>query len=63
MTLLQFCGPQDIEALGRVCEAINDMDMNWSGGSTTYIEALEDAITRINTQYYPDGYELMLLRY
>lgn len=33
MTLLQFCGPQDIEAFGRVCEAINDMDMNWSGGS------------------------------
>lgn len=33
MTLLQFCGPQDIEAFGRVCEAVNDMVTDWTGGS------------------------------
>lgn len=33
------------------------------GGSSEYIEALEYAIETINAQYYPDGYELVLLRY
>ena len=33
MILLQFYGTQDIEAFGKVCDAINDLDMDWSGGS------------------------------
>lgn len=33
MILLQFDGTQDIEAFAKVCEAINDLDEKWSGGS------------------------------
>lgn len=33
MILLQFCGSQDLQAFGRVCEAMNDLDESWSGGS------------------------------
>lgn len=33
MILLQFCGSQDLQAFGRVCEAINEMDESLSGGS------------------------------
>lgn len=32
MILLQFDGTQDIEAFGKVCEAMHDLDMSWSGG-------------------------------
>lgn len=34
--LLQFSGEQDIVAFGKVCEAIEDMMMEESGGSREY---------------------------
>lgn len=42
MILLQFSGTQDIDAFGKVCEAINDLDMNWSGGSHEFRIGVKD---------------------
>ena len=42
MILLQFDGTQDIEAFGKVCDAINDLDMDWSGGSHEFRIGVKD---------------------
>lgn len=42
MILLQFDGTQDIEAFGKVCEAMNEMDESWSGGSHEFRIGVKD---------------------
>ena len=54
MILLQFCGTQDIEAFGKVCDAINDLDMDWSGGSHEFRIGVKDGKILIAN---PDDFE------
>ena len=54
MILLQFYGTQDIEAFGKVCDAINDLDMDWSSGSHEFRIGVKDGKILIAN---PDDFE------